>query len=236
MQDAAALARTIVATASSVDVGVVGHRAPVARHATTRSGALLFSLTEAAPDCAALVTPGTRGPVIEAVVADVSGVPHADRVRGVVHLSGRADLLTGEVTDGLREQLDVADGGLIGCLVPETITLEWDVERPRCAPLRADVDPEAYAVAELDALGGWQDEWLTHLDAHHRDALRDLVAAEVQPVAVVRPVHADAAGLVLREHVGSYRRDIRVDFPRRVRCGCEAVAALKSLLAVHAEG
>lgn len=233
VQNRAALAKTIVATATSVEVGVAGCRAPLARHALTRSGGLLFSLTEAAPDCAHLVVPGVPGPVIEAIASDVSSVPHADRVRGVVHLTGQAQVVAADhVTDDLREHLGLPEDGLVGRLVPDAITLEWNVERSRSASPRVDVDAEDFALADIDALGGWQDDWIAHLDAHHREDLRDLVATEVQPVAVVRPVHADERGIVLREHVGTCRRDIRVDFPRRVRCGCEAVQALRELSAV----
>lgn len=236
MKNWAGLAKTIVATASSVEVGIMGSRAPVARHAVTRAGGLLFSLAEAAPDCAPLIAPGDQGPVLHAVAADVSSVPHAHRVRGVVQLTGRAEVMTEPVTDDLREHLGLAEDGLVGRLVPDTVTLEWTVERGRSDRSPVDVDAGDYALADIDALGGWQDGWMAHLDQHHRDDLRDLVAHEVQPVAVVRPVHADERGIVLREHMGTYQRDIRVAFPQRVRCGCEAVEALKSIMAVHAAG
>ncbi len=105
-------------------------------HAVDEQGALLVSMTEAAPDCADLVVPGWPGPTIHAVATDVSGVAHPGRVRGAVHLSG-----TGEVL-------------------------------------------------------------------------------------------ADEMGLVLREYIGTCRRDLRVPFPSAVRCGCEATRALRDLLAV----
>lgn len=236
MKNWAGLAKTIVATASTVEVGITGSSAPVARHAVTEAGGLLFSVAEAAPDCAHLVAPGTRGPALEATASDVSNVPHADRVRGVVHLTGHAEVMAEPVSADLLEHLGLPEGGLVGRLVPDTITIGWTIERSRSAPPFVDVDAGDYALADIDALGGWQDGWITHLDAHHRDDLRDLVASEVQPVAVVRPVHADEAGIVLREYVGTYRRDHRVGFSRRVRCGCEAVEELKSLVAVRAGG
>lgn len=236
MKNWARLAKTIVATASTVEVGLDGSRAPVARHAVTESGELLFSLAEAAPECAHLIVPGSRGPVLHAIASDVSSVPLADRVRGVVHLTGHAEVMTEPVTDDLLDHLGLPEGGLVGRLVPDTVGIEWNIERSRSAPPLVDVDPGDYAVADVDALGGWQDGWIAHLDAHHREDLRDLVASDIQPVAAVRPVHADEAGIVLREHVGTYRRDIRVDFPRGVRCGCQAVEALKSLVRVRAEG
>ncbi|WP_435198892.1 DUF2470 domain-containing protein [Janibacter sp. GS2] len=236
MKNWAGLAKTVVATASTLEVGVVGCRTPVARHAVTQTGSLLFSLAEAAPECAHLVVPGSQGPALQAIASDVSSVPHPDRVRGVVHLTGHAEVMAEPVHDDLLGHLGLTEGELVARLVPDTITITWDVERGRSASSPVEVDPADYAVAEVDALGGWQDGWLAHLDAHHRDDLRDLVAPEVQPVAVVRPVHADESGIVLREHVGTYRQDHRVDFPRRVRCGCQAVEALKRLVAVRTGG
>lgn len=236
MQNWAGLAKTIVATASSVEVGVVGRHVPVGRHALTQSGGLLFALDEVAPDCAHPVVPGAWGPVIEAVASDVSSVPHAERVRGEVHLAGHAELMVEHVTDDLLEHLGLPEGGRVGRLVPDTVSVRWNVERSRGDVPLVDVDAGDYALAGIDALGGWQDGWMAHLDAHHREDLRDLVADVVQPVAVVRPIHADEAGIVLREHVGAYRRDIRIDFPQRVGCGCQATEALRSLVAVGAAG
>lgn len=234
MQTPAGLARTIMASASSIDVGVMGHTAPLARHATDEDGALVFSLREAAPECAHLVGPGTPGPVIHAVATDVSGVPHAGRVRGRVVLTGRAEVLPEPVDEALRAHLGLAEGAPLARLVPTEITLEWFVEAGMTPPHGLGIDPRDYANAQLDPLAGWADEWITHLDAEHRDALRELVADEVQPVAVVRPVHADAEGIVLREHVGACRRDLRVHFPHKVACGCEAQSALAELVALRA--
>ncbi|SMC67390.1 Protein of unknown function [Janibacter indicus] len=236
MAQDALLARTVVATASCLEVGLMGSRAPVSRHATDGSGAVFFALAEAAPDCVHLAVPGEPGPVVDAVAYDVSSVAHPGRLRGLVRLSGPAEVMTEPVTDDLREHLGLAEDGLVGRLVPDTVTLEWTVERGRSDRSPVDVDAGDYALADIDALGGWQDGWMAHLDQHHRDDLRDLVAHEVQPVAVVRPVHADERGIVLREHMGTYQRDIRVAFPQRVRCGCEAVEALTSIMAVHAAG
>lgn len=233
MDNPARLARTVVATACSVEVGVPGRSRPVAAHAVDQQGALLFSMTEAAPDCADLVVPGWPGPTIQARASDVSGVAHPGRVRGVVDLSGTgevlaADTLEESVREGLREPV----GGVVVRLVPDSIALEWTVERRRAGHPVVDVPAEEYAAAGVDALAGWQDGWITHLDAHHRETLRGLVADRVQPVSVVRPVLADERGLVLREHIGTCRRDLRVPFPSSVRCGCEATRALRDLLAV----
>ena len=144
--------------------------------------------------------------------------------------------MSGPVDEQLRAHLGIDDDGLVARLVPDTVRLEWTVERGMTAKPPVDVDTGDYVLADIDALAGWQDAWIAHLDAHHREDLRDLVADEVQPVAVVRPVHADEHGIVLREHVGVHRRDVRVPFPQRARCGCEAVEALRGLVRVRAGG
>lgn len=236
MQTPAGLARTIMASASSMDVGIMGRTAPLARHATDEDGALVFSLGEVASECAHLVGPEVRGPVVHAVATDVSGVPHAGRVRGRVTLSGQAEVLHELVDEALRAHLGLGPGDPVARLVPAEVTLEWFVESGMSARAGIGVDPQDYVAADIDPLAGWADEWITHLDADHRGALRELVADTVQPVAVVRPVHADADGIVLREHVGTHRRDIRLHFPRPVRCGCEATEALRVLLTVSALG
>lgn len=236
MKDWAELARTVVAGASAIDIGILGRRAPVARHATDAAGALLFSLEEVAPECAHLVRPGQRGPLVDASASDVSSVPHPGRVRGRVELTGRAQVMTDTVCEELLEHLGLTEGQPVARLVPDTITLTWSVECRATRPALVDVAVPDYVAAEVDPLAGWQDGWITHLDGVHREDLRRLVEREVQPVATVRPVLADADGLVLREYIGTCRRDIRVDFPDRVRCGCEAQAALRSLLSVTSRG
>lgn len=227
-------ARTIVASAGSVEVGVAGQGRPLGRHAVTPSGALLFSLREAAPACAHLVAAGTSGPDILATAADVSGVSHPGRVRGLVRLGGRAEVLQRPVDEQLRSHLGITEDGLVARLVPTSITLDWRVEVEGLREV-VHVEAEDYAAADVDALAGWQDEWMVHLDSHHRQDLRRLVAGVVplHESGVVRPVLADEAGLVARESApDAGDRDIRVPFPHVVRCGCQAVQALTGMLAV----
>ena len=230
MTQDAVLARTVVAAASSLEVGLMGSRAPVGRHATDSSGALFFALGEAAPECVHLATPGEPGPVVDAVAHDVSSVTHPGRVRGLVRLTGRAEVVPYPVCQELREHLGVSPQAPVARLVPDTVVLEWDVERRTSG---VSIDARAYAHAEVDPLAGWQDEWIAHLDRHHREELRALVEDVVQPVGQVRPVLADASGLVLREYVGACRRDVRIAFPHAVTCACEAQAALADLVALR---
>lgn len=230
--DDAQIARTVVAGASALEIGIMGSRAPVGRHAMDASGAVLFALGEAAPDCVGHAVAGERGPLVDAVAHDVSSVPHPGRHRGLVRLAGRAELLPEPVCDELRDHLGLGPRDPVARLVPSSVVLEWDVERRLAGPV--PVDASDYARAEVDPLAGWQDDWLAHLDRHHREDLRALVVDEVQPVSTVRPVIADARGLVLREYVGTCRRDLRIAFPREVGCGCQAQTALADLVALRA--
>lgn len=231
VEDPAVRAKTIVAMASWVEVGVPGRMAPLGRHAVERSGAVSFSLSEAAPDCAHLLRPGVEGPRVELVAHDVSSVPHHDRIRGRVRLSGPVVVLP-EVPVELRRHLGLHPEDLVGRLMPDQISLEWHVEDAG-GPTELTIDPVAWGLADLDALGGWQDEWIAHLDAHHRVDLHHLAARVLgqDPVGDIRPVLADEGGIVLREHSGGCHRDLRVLFGRPVTCGCEAVRALSELVA-----
>lgn len=229
----ARLAKSIAAGGAAVEVGVAGQTRPVARHAMGEAGDVLFSLQEAAPACAHLVAAGASGPDILVTVSDVSAVAHADRVRGAVRLAGRAQVLPHPADERLLEHLGLSEDGLVARLDPTSVTLDWRVEVEGVREV-VHVDLEDYAAARIDALAGWQDEWVAHLDAHHRADLRRLVGsvAPLDPTSTVRPMMADESGLVVRESTPVGHRDIRVPFPAVVQCGCEAVQALKGMLAV----
>ncbi len=224
-------ARTLVATTTMVEVGVLDQRAVLRRHAVDGAGAVLFDLADAAPQCASRARPGTPGPVVDLVGTDVSSVPGPDRVRGVVRMSGPVEILPLPLRPDLRDRLGIADDGVVGRLVPHALTLEWRVETDG-DPAPSRIGAEDYAAARVDALGGWEDGWVAHLDADHSAVLHTLATrhATVPPGARVRPVLADEFGIVLRVVSGQLRRDVRVPFPRRVSCGCEAVWALNSLV------
>lgn len=233
MTNWARLAKSAVASGASVEVGVAGQTRPVGRHAIGESGDVLFSLKEAAPACAHFVAAGTSGPDILVTVADVSAVPHPDRVRGTVRLAGPAQVLPLPVAEELRAHLDLSEDGLVARLTPTSVTLDWRVEVAGDREV-VHVDVEEYATARIDALAGWQDDWIGHLDAHHREELRRL-AEGIVPLAsggTIRAMLADERGLVVRESVGTAHRDIRLPFPEVVQCGCEAVQALTGMLRV----
>lgn len=229
--DAARRAKTVLATATSVEVGCAGRRVRLWRHAVEQTGALLFPFARLAPECADRVVPGAKGPLVHAVASDVTSVPLADRVRGTVRLSGVLETVT-DPSDDLVERLGARPGELVARVVPRSVTLEWHVESGAGAGGPVPVEPHRLAGALVDPLGGWQDEWMAHLDACHGESLRCLAGSvtSLDAAARVRPVLADEGGIVLREELPGCHRDIRVAFAGPARCGCEASERLEGLM------
>ena len=80
-----------------------------------------------------------------------------------------------------------------------------------------------------------------HLTADHAALLPGLarLAGPGPPAGRrVRPVLADACGLVLRASApdGSEQRDVRLAFPTPAACGCDAVEAFTGLLERSGQG
>ena len=169
-------ARGIVATATTVEVGVLSRTVTLERHVADLDGSLLF--------CAPSVSAGDDGflsacsvlpgglprPVLVATALDVSGVPQPDRVRGVARLTGALEPVSGPLPDGVREHLR-ADGGdrPVLRLRPQRVAVDWRVDR--CEVGAVAVEPAAYARAGLDPLVGWESEWAGHLARDHGDAV-----------------------------------------------------------------
>lgn len=224
-------ARTLMATTTMVEVGILDQRVVLRRHAVDARGTVLFDLTAAVPRCAAQAVPGAAGPVVDLLGTDVSSVAGPDRVRGVVRMSGPVGIMDGSPHADLSALLDLRTDSLVGYVVPDAMTLEWHVETGG-EPLISRIEVEDYASARVDALGGWEDGWVAHLDAEHGTVLHDLATrhTDVPQDARVRPVLADEHGIVLSVSTDGRRRDVRIAFPRRVSCACEAVWALNAII------
>ncbi len=225
-------AKTVMATSTHVEVGVLDQRVLLRHHAIEARGTVLFSLDDVPPRCAQRITPDTRGPLLDLLAVDVTSVLRPDRVRGMVRMTGTLEIYPGPVRENLAEHLGVDPDAQVARLVPEHVSLEWRVETPAGRPLHTVIDEEDYAAAPVDPLGGWEDGWMAHLDAHHRETLRGVVSrlAPIAPDASVRPILADELGMVVRVTQGATVNDLRVPFPQIVTCGCEAVQALNSLV------
>ncbi len=227
---AAVRARSLLATATSVEIGVLNETVTIHRHAVDSDGALLFRAPADAPTYFATLWSRLPGPTLDATAVDLGGPPRPDRVRGRLHLRGPVRVAPGPLPDGLAAFLGAAPDGVL-LLEPQQVILDWPVES--LGVVR--VPRKEYAAARLDALAGWESEWLTHLHRHHPRLVAAL-ATELGAGAGAHPVLADADGLVLRTQGPAPARpgapawrDLRVRFDRPVQCGCDAVAALAEL-------
>ena len=227
---AAKRARSILATSPSVYVGVVNEVWELSRHAVGPTGDLLFAAPAEADQHFAAVGCRLPAPDRDATVVDVSGVPQPDRVRGTVRLRGPVGLA--EPTPQLAQFLRVSSETPVLRLTPRRVSLDWRVQTI-IEPLEHRIPVSAYADAPLDPLAGWEAGWTAHLDQQHPSLVADLARRldpELPPQARVRPVLADAEGLVLRAYAEDGVRDLRVDFPRAATCACEALRALGDLV------
>ncbi|MBW3085075.1 hypothetical protein KEM60_01267 [Austwickia sp. TVS 96-490-7B] len=238
MNTAARRSKTLMATSTHVEIGVLGQRRLLRTHALERNGSVIFSLDDMPAQCVPHAAPGRPGPALDLMAVDVSSVSGPDRIRGTVRLTGTLDILEGPFRDELCEHLDIAENSLIGRLSPTWLSLEWRVETPEGTPTLQEVDIDDYHLAPVDPLAGWQDRWTAHLFADHQQALRSIAAGHVEMPegTAVRPMLADAFGMVLRLSDGSGWQDLRVPFPQAVACGCEAVQAFNLLVETAEKG
>jgi hypothetical protein len=231
---AADRARTVLATSSDTAVAVLQHRLPVPRHVVGIDGAVYFPAERVPYRCRRRLEDGGTAPV-ELVASDVSSVPQPDRVRGVVRVLGGADLIETPLRAPVVEHLRLETDPRLVRVVPASIMLEWRVERGAGTCQAEPIALSEWVIGRTEPLAGWEGEWTEHLDRHHPHLVHRLA---VQYGAgpdhdVVHPVLADAAGVVLRcypSRSAAVATDIRVPFPWRATCGCQAVAAFGALV------
>lgn len=236
-------AKTILATSTHVEIGVLDRRVLLRRHALGIGGTVLLSLADIPPRCVERLTADPSragGPQLDLVATDVTSVRRPDRIRGIVRMTGRLEVYDRPLSAELATHLSVdghpgrARTRRVGRFVPGQIDLEWRVETTDARPTHVAIDTDVFGAARVDPLGGWEDGWVAHLDTHHRESIRNLVERFIPLTAGVsaRPVLADELGLVVRLGEGRCVRDVRLPFGRIVGCGCEAVEALNTLVTV----
>lgn len=236
MQAHARRARTIVATSSPVDIGVLGDRRPVGKHLVDTDGTVMCRPDVMAGDCVQRLEAGAPSPVLDLVAVDVCSVPQPDRQRGSVHLRGRVTVDAVGLAEPWSSLLGMPPGRPAARFVAESVTLR--VYAPPGSHSEAVVEVADYQAAWPDALAGWESDWIQHLDARHQDVLHQVVAARYQlgAHARVRALRADERGLDVRVYDDGCVADLRVPFPARVRCGCHAVEAFNAVLAASGSG
>lgn len=215
-------ARSVLASAAGLSVGMVAVRHDVHRHAVDLDGSLLFAAPAGSAESVFALAPGL--PAVRATVTavDLAELPFPDRVRGRVRLIGDLGPATGPVHPAVLAHLqgESADRPVTGVLRlrPTSAWLQWRCERSAVdgadEPWR-EVPAAAVSAARADPLTARGGRWMAHLDREHRDVLAAMVRA-VRPGADVggflRPLLVDRYGLVVRTASG----DVRLPFPRPV--------------------
>lgn len=229
--DPARRARSMLVTACNVEVGILDKRLLLEAHVVDGSGAVVIPGRCVARACLLRLLAGEPAPPVDVVALDVASVPQPDRLRGVLRLTGRPELCTDRLPPDAMAHLRVGPPDPVIRIVPTDVVLDWRVERAsdsRPVPVPAPL----FAGARPDGLVEWEGPWASHLAAHH-DSTCLALARRVEQVdddVMVRPVLADEGGVVVRVYRPEGVRDLRVPFPRRVACPCEATSALELML------
>ena len=237
-------ARTLVACASQLRVGIANLTHEVPRHVVDVDGSLIFLAPVDSPASVLRLAPRLPSPTVTATATDVAVVPLADRVRGRLRLTGPLAPVTEPLPEQVRPYLDGPDPqhgsttGTVLRLLPQRVTLTWRCELPHSAgPEQAravDVAVADYRSALTDPPAGCEATWLPHLHAGHGRVLHRLASYAAGPLPAgtdVRPVVLDQHGVVLRLQGGGRSRDVRLAFATPVTCGCDVRPAFDELLA-----
>lgn len=221
-------ARTVLATSSHVELGVLGQRDVLPAHLVEASGAILMRPGEG--PCWDRLDSGEACPQLDLVANDVTSVPQPDRLRARVRMRGRVTLVDAPPNRRVMCHLRLSPGQSMARFAPDTVILDVSSAGSRST---VAVPLAAYTKASSDPLAGWEAAWIAHLDAAHNASLRQLAKQEI-PLTdeeAVRALQADSIGLTLRIYRADSQRDLRIDFPAPAGCGCRAVAAFQAMVA-----
>ena len=137
-------ARSMIATASGLRVGVLNLTHELGRHAVGTDGSVLFLAPVDSPAAIFRVAPRLPAQVVTVTTVDVAHVPQHDRIRGSLRLTGPMRPAVEPLPAGVREHLagpdpqDIEAAGPVLRLQPTRVTLtwHWSAGRPR-APTRS---------------------------------------------------------------------------------------------------
>lgn len=220
-------ARTALASASSVRLGVAGGGVEVVRHVVAVDGSVVLVVGEDSPLVDRIADGRQAALPVQLRAVDVSPIALPERVRGTVGMAGRLRLLDETVPDEVMTHLQGPSGAWahrpVLRLMPRRVVAQLLL--PGAAHAPSEIDLEAWSTARTDPLVGFAEEWVQHVDAAHRDVLAALVGATPDRV---RPVSIDRHGIVLR--VAAPARHVRIDFERPAACGCDVREAVEALL------
>lgn len=224
-------ARTLVASATEVRMGICDLTHEVPRHVVDVDGSLLLLAPAGSPSGVLRVGRSAAPQTVTVTLVDVTNVPQPDRIRGRLRLTGALSRATEPLPAEVRDHLDGT--GPVLRLRPERVALAWACEPGDEAGSRwVQVPLEEYQLASADPMVGLEGRWLPHLQRDHPDLLRTL-AAHLSPnlgdSVDVRPLALDRFGLSLRLYAEQGHRDVRVGFTRPVACGCDVRLAFADL-------
>ncbi|MET0997776.1 MAG: DUF2470 domain-containing protein [Marmoricola sp.] len=231
-------ARTLVATAVELRVGVLNMTHEVGRHAVGSDGSVLFLAPPDSPGAVFRVAPRLPAQVVTMTSVDVASVPQRDRIRGSLRLTGPMRPALEPLPVGVRAHLagpDPRDADLAGPVLrlqPTRVSLSWHCEAEP-GPDLLEVPVEDYRASMPDPLTEYETQWLPHLQLDHAELLRTLadhVCGGLEDSVDVRPLALDRFGLVLRLYGPERHHDLRLAFSREVLCGCEIRDAFNDLL------
>lgn len=231
-------ARTTLAVASSVRLGVAGGGAEVVRHVVALDGSVVMVVGERSPAVSSLLNATAAHVPTQVRAVHVAPVPVPGRVRGSVAVTGRLHLHDEPLPDGVLQHLQ-GPGGVwadrpVVRLVPRRVVLQ---QRLPTATTGQDgvweIDLPHYRDARVDPLVGVEEEWLHHLDLCHRALLAALVSG---PADRVWPLRVGRGGLTLRVRRphGRHLEDVWVPFSAPVACGCDLGDAFHALTSAAA--
>lgn len=220
-------ARTVLATSSHVELGVLGRREVVPALLVDAAGRIL--LRPGVGRCWDRLIAGEPSPQLDLVATDVTAVPQPDRIRARVRLRGRLEVLVAPPHGRLLRHLQLIVGQPMARLVPDSVVLERpSADNGGSVP----VPLPDYAAATIDPLAGWESAWVMHLDSGHAATLRRLVERRL-PLADGDRVHAlqaDSRGVTVRVYREVARSDLRFEFATPAGCGCRGVAEFRDLV------
>lgn len=233
-------ARTLIAGASGLRIGVLNLTHDLGRHAVGTDGSLTFLAPVDSPAAIFRVAPRLPAQVVTVTTVDVATVPQHDRIRGSLRLTGLMRPARQPLPAGVREHLagpdpqDLEVAGPVLRLQPSRVTLTWHCERGSTEGSDArEIAIEDYRAALPDPMIELEAQWLPHLLLDHAQLLRTLAAHVYDGLddsIDVRPLALDRFGLVLRLYAEGRHLDRRLSFARPVACGCDLREAFDDLL------
>lgn len=224
MLPAAMRVRTILATSSHVELGLVSDREVLPGHLVDSEGGIL--LPPGVGSCWDRLQKGEESPQLHLIATDVTSVPQPDRVRARVRLRGRVTLVPTPAHHQVMQALRLRVGQPMARFTPDRVVLELPGYESTQVPLTE------YAESPSDPLAGWESVWIAHLDGGHAASLRQLAQQQLTltDTDTVRALQADSSGLTVRVYRPSGSHDLRFTFESPARCGCRAVAAFEHMV------